>query len=127
MRINRKTLFFIIFLILAVIILLVLKILNKQLPSEETAPEITPSITIFPTQNLTQTPTLSPEDKVIKQLPIVNNNYTIEYSAVSRKFIVIILKNPYKKFKAEAEGWFTSQEIDPKSPDIFWGSIKGVY
>ena len=92
---------------------------------EEEIPAPT-QILISPSLSPSPLPTLSMEEKIIKGLPLVTENYTIEYLPVPNKFFVLILKNPYEKYKIEVEKWFKSQNIELNDPRIFWGSVKGV-
>lgn len=123
---NKKTLIFITFLAFLTGILSFLKlfILKKEGSQIVPAPTQIPTSTPIPT--LIPTLPVVPERKIIEVLPIITENYTVQYLPVPKKFFVLILKNPFEKYKTEVENLFDSFGIDPKSPNIFWGSVKGV-
>jgi len=125
LRISKKTFILIIFLILLVIILLVLKILQGKNPPAQLPPieTITPTTTVT---SPTPSSSCSPSEKTRGKFPFVTPNYTIQYLPVPKKFFVMILANPYEKYKDEAEKWLTSYGIDPNGPCVFWTSAKGV-
>lgn len=75
---------------------------------------------------LSPTPVYNPKEEILKNLPVVTDNYTIEYLPIPQKFMIIILKNPYEKYKTEVEKWFKDQGMDPSDAHLFWGSAKGV-
>ncbi len=120
---KRNTLFLIAFLAFLVGVLIFLFFLESKNKKEERKTEPQPS----PFGKLTSpTPTISPKEKVISLLPVKTEGYTIEYFPGSKKFFVLILKNPFEKYKKEAEEWFRSQGINPNDKDIFWSSVRGV-
>ncbi len=123
MRISRKTLILIAFLAFLVGALSVWKIFlakpKKEIPSVS-KPTSTPIPVVTPTSGF------SPKEKIISLLPITTENYTIQYLPVPKKFLVLILKNPFEEYKTEVEEWFRSQGIDPGDPSISWGSARGV-
>lgn len=94
-----------------------------QKPRKE-APMMIPAPT--PTPPVTPTSGFSPKEKVVNLLPIITENYTIQYLPAPQKFLVLILKNPFERYKSEVEDWFRSQGMDPNDPSISWGSARGV-
>ncbi|MFZ5365822.1 MAG: hypothetical protein ACOZBZ_00835 [Patescibacteria group bacterium] len=119
---KRQTLVLIAFLAFLVGVLVFWKFfIGKPKETPEVLPTPTPTPTIIPVI----TPTISKEG-VINLLPIITENYTIQYLPRPQKFLVLILKNPFEKYKLEVEEWFRLQGMDPKDPSISWGSAKGV-
>lgn len=119
-RTNKKTLVFIIALVFLAIILLFLKIASKEKPLPLPQPE-----TNTPTP-IALSPTLPPscplESSVEAKLPVVTKNYSIEYLPVPQKFFVLIFGEPFERYRAEVEKWFTSYGIDPRGPCVSWAS-----
>ena len=54
----------------------------------------------------TLSPTPLPKQKIINQLPIDKENYSVQYLPKTDEFLVLIKKNPYSKFKKEVLDWF---------------------
>lgn len=82
-----------------------------------------------PTPNPTPQPTgfLAPSESILRLLPIVTDKYTIEYFPNLKKFLVMILKNPYGENKKAVENWFKEQGIgDLTKFNIQYGSSRGV-
>ena len=122
MPISKKTLALISFLAFLVGALVFWKFLVQK--PKETLP-VLPT----PTPTSAFVPTIIPtssKEKVINLLPLITENYTIQYLPVPQKFLVLILKNPFEKYKLEVEEWFRSQGIDPNDQSISWGSVRGV-
>lgn len=122
MRINKKTLVIIISLIFLAIVLLVLKMtLGKKSslpPSQIETATPTPAV-------ISPIPVVCPLNENIRgKLPYVTKNYTIEYLPTPQKFFVMVLGEPFEKYKIEVEKWLTSYGIDFNSSCISWASPK---
>lgn len=70
-------------------------------------------------------PTVNSQEKIIRLLPLVTENYTIEYLPKVEKIFVLISGRPFEKFKTEIEEWFLSQGVkDLKELNLTWGSTR---
>lgn len=125
---QKKKIYLIIVLVLVILILLFLRASAQNNP---------PVVTISPTpkQEPAQPPsptTLRPVSSVIKRniikkLPITTEGYTIQYLDKGDEFLVIMLLNPYEKYKKEASSWFLQNGVQNLSSlNIQWDSIRGV-
>ncbi len=83
---------------------------------------LVPTPTLFLTTTLTPflSPTLTLKLKLIKLMPVITKDYTIEYLPAPKKFVVMILKEPFNETVKIVEDWFFFQGVDPKDPDIYW-------
>lgn len=88
----------------------------------KTAPEPIP--TPPPTTQNTYSPSVQ---TLAEKLPIITDEYTIQYFANINKFVILILENPYEENKKEADSWFKEQGVnDLSSLNIEYGSSRGV-
>lgn len=89
---------------------------RKELP----LPSPTPSPVL-----VSPAPGISPKQKIINLLPITTESYTIEYLPKPDKIFVLILGEPFERFKAEIEEWFYAQGVkDLEELDVSWGSAR---
>lgn len=121
MRVNKKTLIFIISLIILVIIIIVLKLtVGKKSTTSPQIETVTPTPTI-----ISPTPIVCPVNENIRgKLPYVTKNYTIEYLPTPQKFFIMILGEPFERYKVEAEKWLNSYGIDTKVNCVSWAAPK---
>lgn len=124
----NKKLFTILIFVLLFLLLLKLNQLVTPKPTATPAPTIffyspKPAIIVLPTTN----PATVSSDKIISQLPIETPEYTIQYLPKTKKFIVMILENPFEENKKKAEEWFKEQGVEDLSElNISFGSSRGV-
>lgn len=119
---KKKILILLLILSVFLIVILYLKfsVKNKENTSLESTPTpLIPTITLLPEPTILS-PTITARSKVINLMPIIKEDYTIEYLPASDKFVVMILKKPFDKIEKGVENWFLSQSINPKDPNIYW-------
>ena len=95
-------------------------------PTAAPSPSLFPSIS--PTPFSTPKITIDPlKQKIIELLPIKNEDFTIEYSAVTDSFIVIALHQPIEVCHQKAEQWFREQGVENLEQfNIIWGGVRGA-
>ena len=104
----------------------------KNSPSSPVQPTEIIKPTNFPTIIPSPSPvtkiTIDPlKQKIVELLPIKNEDFTIEYSAVTDSFIVIALHQPIKVCHQKAEQWFKEQGVENLEQfNIIWGGVRGV-
>lgn len=80
---------------------------RSLLPTASPAPGLTQAPTpIFTTA---PTPTQPPQDitgKIISQLPVETQSYSIQYLPANQQFFILIKQNPYEANKAKVIAWF---------------------
>ncbi len=105
---------------------------QKNSPSSPVQPTEIIKPTNFPTVIPSPSPvaeiTIDPlKQKIVELLPIKNEDFTIEYSAVTDSFIVIALHQPIKACHQKAEQWFKEQGVENLEQfNIIWGGVRGV-
>jgi len=119
----QKKKILLLFLVLSVILGVILYLKYSTGKNVENSfQELTPTPTLFltttPTPSLS--PILTPKLKLIKLMPVITKDYTIEYLPIPKKFVVMILKEPFSETVKIVEDWFLFQGVDPKDPDIYW-------
>lgn len=124
----NKKLFTILIFVLLFLLLLKLNQLVAPKPTATPAPTIllySPEPTIIVVPTIT-TSTVSLND-IISVLPIETEEYTIQYLPKTKKFIVMILENPFEENKKKVEEWFKEQGVEDLSElNISFGSSRGV-
>ncbi len=112
----QKKKILLLFLVLSVILGVILYLKYSTGKNVENSfQELTPT-PLIPTPTLILTPKL----KLIKLMPVITKDYTIEYLPIPKKFVVMILKEPFSETVKIVEDWFLFQGVDPKDPDIYW-------
>lgn len=92
-----------------------------------TVPEITlPTPTSVPRKYFPSLPpTISNKEQIVSLLPIITQNYSIEYLPKVDTIFILISGRPFEKYKAEIEAWFLSQGVkDLKELNLTWGSTR---
>lgn len=118
---RRNTIVLITFLAFLIGILVFWKFFIQK-PSKKEVPLPSPTPTPF---IISPTPELSAKQKIINLLPIVTVNYTIEYLPKPDKIFVLILSEPFEKYKEEVEEWLYTQGIENLDElDITWGATR---
>lgn len=99
---------FLLILLLALLatLLIAFRLLKQEPPRTVIPSALTPTPKSFLLVPPVFSPTPSPKQKIINQLPIDQENYSVQYLPKTDEFLVLIKKNPYSKFKKEVLGWF---------------------
>lgn len=125
---KRRNIVLITILIIIIIILVILRLVTENAPrTAQIAPAPSPSPTDAFVPTTSTAASFSVKNRLIKRLPVVTDEYTIQYLIKSDTFLVTILLNPYKEYKNQAVAWFVQNGIqDPSVLNIQWNSIRGV-
>lgn len=122
MRVNKKnTIILVSFLAFLTGILFFWKVfIQKPTKEELLLPSPTPTPIIA-----TPIPKFLPKQKIIDLLPIITENYTIEYLPKPDKIFVLILSEPFEEYQNEIKEWFHAQGVENlEELDISWGSAR---
>ena len=99
-------------------------IIKKEMSQEELFEYLQKKHPSLPLPSPTE---ISEKMKIILLLPVITEEYTIEYLPNIDKFFVSILKNPFEVYKKEVENWFYSHGVkNLEELNIIWNTpLKG--
>jgi len=84
----------------------------------------TPSIPLYPSPGVETTPTSTQsnssqiKNKIISQLPVETENYSIQYLSKNDQFFITIKKSPYDTYKSQVIIWFKNFGISRPEEDL---------
>jgi hypothetical protein len=123
MKTHKKT----IFLIAILAFLSGLLIIWRLSQPKPTSPGVTPpTATPLPRKYFpSPQPTTSSKEKIIRFLPLITENYTIEYLPKVDTIFILISGRPVEKYQTEIEAWFLSQGVENlEELNLTWASTR---
>ena len=104
---------------------------NRQSPNTQISPTpfaIQTREYSFPTLNPLPTLKATTIDisSLVKKMPVVTNNYNIEYLTTSNSFILTVKKSPYEANLALAKTWFQKEGVNINNVNVLFYKYRFV-